>query len=354
MRPVRCLRSTAPRSLCGAALDEISVDGEYSTKTSSFRRTTTTCRGACVLPGGSAGISRTPWRSMAVRRSGLGSTGYLSAVRSFHGDEEKRSRIGSTTRDEESMAYVAEERGWLQLRARLPVILAREFDGALPQPLFRTQDFGRRPMTLKLLRGSLGKRRAIKAKQRLHPGALRQWLGTRNSATGCSSIGDGGGQESRRPRRPDEPAVVPQMSAVGRARELNGRRGRTRRPAPCGRRHIGLPPTRDHRLQGCAPSASPLRTPWPPQKSHHLHAGALPFASGVRARACTRGRNPPRHARPRTTRAFRPSTAMPLHAGRRPARNGAHRLADCLCRARSDDVAVHLRLDEIVCCATGR
>jgi GT2 family glycosyltransferase len=133
---------------------------------------------------------------------GLGPKRYLSAIRSF--DQNARAKS-------DSVRIHAMKNQWLMLVKNedrynfvrdFPFILAREATVVTHNLLFAPRALVAVPMTLKLLRETWGKRRATKAKQRVHPGALRQWLDTHAQLGGRlqSRPGDGGGQESRRPR----------------------------------------------------------------------------------------------------------------------------------------------------------
>jgi hypothetical protein len=57
-----------------------------------------------------------------------------------------------------------------------PFILAREAMVVTHNLLFAPRALVAMPMTVRMLRETLRKRRATKAKQRVHPGELRQWL----------------------------------------------------------------------------------------------------------------------------------------------------------------------------------
>jgi GT2 family glycosyltransferase len=109
---------------------------------------------------------------------GLGSTGYLSAIRAFRRNEQEKS---------EAVRVHAMKNQWLMLLKNedtynfvrdFPFILARESMVVGYNLIFAPRALVAVPMTLKILRETLRKRRAAKAKQRMKPLALRRWLQT--------------------------------------------------------------------------------------------------------------------------------------------------------------------------------
>jgi GT2 family glycosyltransferase len=107
---------------------------------------------------------------------GLGSKRYLSAIRSFHRNEQAKSN---------SVRIHAMKNQWLMLVKNedlynfvrdFPFILAREAMVVSHNLLFAPRALVAVPMTIKVLRQTLRKRRATKAKQRMDPRALRHWL----------------------------------------------------------------------------------------------------------------------------------------------------------------------------------
>jgi GT2 family glycosyltransferase len=110
---------------------------------------------------------------------GLGSKRYRSAIRSFHRNERMKS---------DSVRIQAMKNQWLMLLKNedpynfvrdFPFILAREAMVVTHNLLFAPRALVAVPMTLKLLRQTLRKRRAAKARQRMDPRDLRRWLDTR-------------------------------------------------------------------------------------------------------------------------------------------------------------------------------
>ena len=84
----RSSQSTEPRRSCAGRRSRRSAStANTSTRTSSRTRRTTTSRGACASPAGSAGTCRPRVAYHGRTTRGLGSSGYLSAIRSFHRTE---------------------------------------------------------------------------------------------------------------------------------------------------------------------------------------------------------------------------------------------------------------------------
>jgi GT2 family glycosyltransferase len=109
---------------------------------------------------------------------GLGSKSYRSAIRSFHRNERTKS---------DSVRIQAMKNQWLMLVKNedrynfvrdFPFILAREAMVVIHNLLFAPRALVAVPMTLRVLRQTLRKRRATKAKQKMEPRALRRWLDT--------------------------------------------------------------------------------------------------------------------------------------------------------------------------------
>ena len=108
---------------------------------------------------------------------GLGFTGYLSGIRAFHRNEREKS---------DHVRIHAMKNQWLMLLKNedrynfvrdFPFILAREAIVVVHNLLFAPRALVAVPLTLKIFRETLRKRRAAKAKQMMDPRALRRWLG---------------------------------------------------------------------------------------------------------------------------------------------------------------------------------
>jgi GT2 family glycosyltransferase len=108
----------------------------------------------------------------------LGTKGYLSAIRMFHRNErEKSDRVRIHAMKNQWLMLLKNEDPYNFMRD-FPFILAREAMVFTHNLLFAPRALVAVPMTLKMLRQTLRKRRAAKAKQRMNPRALRRWLDT--------------------------------------------------------------------------------------------------------------------------------------------------------------------------------
>lgn len=109
----------------------------------------------------------------------LGSSGYLSAIREFHRNEREKSQLVQIHAMKNQWLMLLKNEDGHNFRRDFPFILAREAMVVTHHLLFAPRVLVAVPMTLKILRETLRKRRAAKAKQRMDPRALRRWLGTR-------------------------------------------------------------------------------------------------------------------------------------------------------------------------------
>jgi GT2 family glycosyltransferase len=108
---------------------------------------------------------------------GLGSTGYLSALRTFHRNESEKSR---------SVQVNAMKNQWLMLLKNedlsnfvrdFPYILGREAMVVAHRLVFAPRSLVAVPMTVRILPETLRKRRVAKRSQTMKPSTLRGWLG---------------------------------------------------------------------------------------------------------------------------------------------------------------------------------
>jgi GT2 family glycosyltransferase len=107
---------------------------------------------------------------------GLGSTSYLSAVRSFHRIEQQKSqRVQINAMKNQWLMLIKYEDGFNFVRD-LPLILPRELTIAFHHLFFAPRSLAAIPKTLKLLPQTLRKRRAVKRSQVMDPHELRRWL----------------------------------------------------------------------------------------------------------------------------------------------------------------------------------
>jgi GT2 family glycosyltransferase len=109
---------------------------------------------------------------------GLGSSGYLSAIRRFHRNEREKSNFVRVHAMKNQWLMLLKNEDGHNFVRDFPFILAREAMVVVHNLLFAPRALAAVPMTLRVFRETLVKRRAAKAKQRMDPRALRQWLGT--------------------------------------------------------------------------------------------------------------------------------------------------------------------------------
>jgi len=159
-----------------SALDAISVDGEYLDENFYAHKEDHDVSWRLRLAG---------WQCWYVPQAvgyhgrttrGLGSRGYLSALRTFHRNEREKSNF---------VRIHAMKNQWLMLLKNedghnfvrdFPFILAREALVVTHNLLFSPRALVAVPMTFKILRPTLRKRRATKTDQRMAPHELRRWL----------------------------------------------------------------------------------------------------------------------------------------------------------------------------------
>ena len=111
---------------------------------------------------------------------GLGSSGYLSAIRTFHRTElEKSQLVRVNAMKNQWLMLLKNEDGFNFLRD-FPFIVAREAMVVTHRLFFAPKSLVAIPMTVKLLPETLRKRRAAKRGQKMNPRALRHWLAARN------------------------------------------------------------------------------------------------------------------------------------------------------------------------------
>ena len=111
---------------------------------------------------------------------GLGSSGYLSAIRSFHQTElEKSQPVRVNAMKNQWLMLVKNEDGFNLVRD-FPFIFAREAMITTHRLFFAPKSLVAIPMTIKLLPETLRKRRVAKRHQTMNPRALRRWLDAGN------------------------------------------------------------------------------------------------------------------------------------------------------------------------------
>lgn len=108
---------------------------------------------------------------------GLGSTGYLGALRSFHENEQQKSHSVQVNAMKNQWLMVLKNEDGSNFVRDFPFILAREAMVLTHRLVFAPRSLVAVPLTLRLLPSTLRKRRAVKRHQRMEPRALRRWLG---------------------------------------------------------------------------------------------------------------------------------------------------------------------------------
>ena len=115
---------------------------------------------------------------------GLGSTGYLSAVRRFHQNELDKSTSVQINAMKNQWLMLLKNEDFPNFARDFPFIVGRELLVVGHRLLFSPRSLVAVPMTLRLTRETLRKRRAVKRTQRVSPKAVRAWLGDEGRAAG--------------------------------------------------------------------------------------------------------------------------------------------------------------------------
>jgi GT2 family glycosyltransferase len=159
-----------------AALEEVAVDGEYLDENFVTHKEDHDVSWRVRLAGWECWYVPSALAHHARTTRGLGSTGYLSAVRSFHRNEmQKPLHVQVNALKNQWLMLIKNEDGFNFVRD-LPFIVLREATITLHHALFAPKALGAVPQTLKLLPETLHKRRAAKRAQQMDPRDLRRWL----------------------------------------------------------------------------------------------------------------------------------------------------------------------------------
>src|SRR5262245_32723947 len=113
---------------------------------------------------------------------GLGSTGYLSAVKTFHRNEREKSTFVQINAMKNQWLMLLKNEDISNLALDFPFIVGRELMVVAHRLLFSPKSLAAVPMTLRITRETLRKRRAVKGSQRISPKAVRAWLGDEGRA----------------------------------------------------------------------------------------------------------------------------------------------------------------------------
>jgi GT2 family glycosyltransferase len=107
---------------------------------------------------------------------GLGSTGYLSSVRTFHRNELEKPTFVQVNAMKNQWLMLLKNEDLSNLVRDFPFILGRELMVLAHRLVFSPRSLRALPLTLRLTRETLRKRRAVKGGQRMTPKAVREWL----------------------------------------------------------------------------------------------------------------------------------------------------------------------------------
>jgi GT2 family glycosyltransferase len=107
---------------------------------------------------------------------GLGSTGYLAAIRRFHETEREKSHAVRVNAMKNQWLMLLKNEHGSNFARDFPFILARETMVLAHRTLFAPKALVAVPMTLKLVPETLRKRKATKRNRRMDARTLRSWL----------------------------------------------------------------------------------------------------------------------------------------------------------------------------------
>lgn len=166
------------------ALEQISVEGEYLDENFFAHKEDHDISWRLHLAGWECWYVPTAVAHHGRTTRGLGSSGYLSAIRRFHQNElEKSQPVRVNAMKNQWLMILKNEDGFNFIRD-FPFIFAREAMVATHRLFFAPKTLVAIPMTIKLLPETLRKRRAAKGNQKMNPRALRSWLDGGNQPHG--------------------------------------------------------------------------------------------------------------------------------------------------------------------------
>ena len=163
-----------------AALDDISIDGEYLDENFFTHKEDHDLSWRLRLAGWECWYNPNAVAYHGRTTRGLGSTGYLSAIRSFHRNESEKSDLVRTHAMKNQWLMLLKNEDSYNFLRDFPFILARELTVFTHNLLFAPRALAAVPMTVKLFRDTWRKRRIAKSKQTMDPRALRRWLDVRS------------------------------------------------------------------------------------------------------------------------------------------------------------------------------
>ena len=159
-----------------SALEEISVDGEYLDENFFAHKEDHDVSWRLRLAGWECWYAPAAVAYHGRTTRGLGSSGYVSAIRSFHRNEREKSQFVRVHAMKNQWLMLLKNEDAYNFVRDFPFILARESMVVAHNLLFAPRALVAVPMTLRIVPETLRKRRAAKSRQRMRPPTLRQWL----------------------------------------------------------------------------------------------------------------------------------------------------------------------------------
>jgi GT2 family glycosyltransferase len=159
-----------------SALETISVNGEYLDENFFAHKEDHDVSWRVRLAGWECWYVPSALAYHGRTTRGLGSRSYLSAIRRFRENEREKSNFVRVHAMKNQWLMLLKNEDRYNFARDFPFILAREAMVLGHNLLFAPRALVAVPMTLKIVRETLRKRRAAKAKQTMDPRALRRWL----------------------------------------------------------------------------------------------------------------------------------------------------------------------------------
>lgn len=159
-----------------AALDDIVFEGEYLDERFIAHKEDHDVSWRLRLAGWQCWYVPSARADHARTTRGLGSTGYLAGLRRFLRNEREKSRDVQINAMKNQWLMLLKNEDGFNFRRDLHLILAREAMVACHHVLFAPSVLVAVPRTLRLLPGTLRRRRSLKRAQRMDARELRRWL----------------------------------------------------------------------------------------------------------------------------------------------------------------------------------
>lgn len=169
------------------ALEQISVRGEYLDENFFAHKEDHDISWRLHLAGWQCWYVPTAVAHHGRTTRGLGSSGYLSAIRSFHQTELEKSQPVRVNAMKNQWLMLLKNEDGFNFARDFPFIFAREAMVVTHRLVFAPKTLVAIPMTIRLLPETLQKRRTAKRSQTMNPRALRRWLDAEHPANGHRS-----------------------------------------------------------------------------------------------------------------------------------------------------------------------